>query len=330
MTATNGTDAVVHAIGSALTGFQDCDIEHHSALGHFKCQIENLDNFTVLRRQFAAGTTRVDIPFSSHQPGIQMIFSLDAPSFFNDKRNPLALNPSSHSLNLFKSYECCNLLAANSRQNDIAFHLDKSFYTDLITHHLATSEDRLPAMILQQQEFNTINQHVRTDTALAGILHNILHCPFAGAMRQAFLREHVNALFTLQLFHFSQVVTGTGIKYPTHLSPADREILHEVKRYIDNQFLDPHSLQLLSKHFGINAFKLKHGFKVLFDTSPIRYLQVKRLQYSRTLLMETDLSLKQIANQIGYAHVANFTTAFKRAYGKQPSAYRINRQHQDW
>jgi AraC-like DNA-binding protein len=57
----------------------------------------------------------------------------------------------------------------------------------------------------------------------------------------------------------------------------DREILVAVRDYIDLNFLNPNSLESLSRQFGLNEFKLKHGFKTLFDTSPIRYLQKKRL-----------------------------------------------------
>jgi AraC-like DNA-binding protein len=269
----------------------------------------------------------MDIPFSCTTPGVQMIFSLDAPSFFNDRKKPLTLAPASHSLNFFKQYDCRNLLAAHARQNDIVFRLEREFYADIMTRHLAHAEAGLPAMILQQREFNTINQHLPSDAAIQGILTSILHCPFSGPMRAAYLREHVAALLNLQLFHFSRVVTRHTLPMSHKLTPADREVLQEVKRYIDEHYLDPASLQSLSKRFGINEFKLKHVFRVLFDTSPIRYLQWKRLQHSRRLLSDTNMTLQQIADSIGYTHAANFTTAFKRAFGKHPSYHRVRLKH---
>ena len=47
----------------------------------------------------------------------------------------------------------------------------------------------------------------------------------------------------------------------------------------------------------------------------MRYLQFKRLEYSLTLLRETDMSIKSIADEIGYAHAANFTIAFTKSFG---------------
>ena len=317
---------LVDSLGALLTSFKDGHIERQAEFGNFKCSIENFDQITIVRRQFEVAADSVEIPFSCDKPGIQMIFSLDAPSFFKDRSNPFRLAPASHCLNLFKQYDCKNLLYANARQNDIGFRLDKSLYADLITNHLASSEDLLPAMILQQKEFNTINQHLPSDAAILGILRNILECPFTGMMRNAFIREHVRALLTLQIFHFSSVITGEQINIQKKISRTDRDVLYAVKQYIDHHFLDPTSLQQLSKHFGINEFKLKHGFKVLFDTSPIRYLQLKRLQFSLTLLCDTDMSIKQIADAIGYAHAANFSTAFTKTFCHSPLAYRSEKQ----
>ena len=103
---------------------------------------------------------------------------------------------------------------------------------------------------------------------------------------------------------------------------SDRDMIHAVKEYIDLNFLDPNSLESLSKRFGLNEFKLKHGFKLVFETSPIRYLQHKRLTFALSLLRDTDKSIKEISHEIGYAHAANFTAAFVRAFGVSPQEYK--------
>jgi AraC-like DNA-binding protein len=264
----------------------------------------------------------MDIPFSCDKTGIQMIFSLDGQSVFNDRFSPFILSPVSHCLNFYKYYECRNLLDPNSHQHDITFRLKKNFYSDLITNHLSSGDARLGEMILQQTEFNTINQHLPADAGILGILQNIMDCPFKGDMKSAFIREHIRALLTLQLFHFNPIVTGKKIHHDPKINKRDEDILQDVKKYIDQNFLDPASVETLSKRFGINEFKLKHGFKVMFDTSPMRYLQYKRLEFSLFLLRETDQSIKKIADEIGYNHAANFTTAFTKTFGNSPLYYR--------
>lgn len=317
---------VESSIGSLLTKVQDGNVRTSADFGSFFCSVENFDHLSIIRRNFETAGDPMSIPFSCCEPCVQMIFSLDGHSFFNDRFDPFILSPHSHCINFFQSYECRNLLDKNARQHDITFSLRKSFYADLITNYLSSSGDRLPAMILHQKQFNTINQHIPADAGILGILKNIMDCPFKGDMKSAFIREHVRALLTLQLFHFNPIVTGKKTQLDAKISKRDEDILQDVKKYIDAHFLDPASIEILSKTFGVNEFKLKHGFKVLFDTSPMRYLQYKRLAYSLCLLRDTDRTIKKIADEIGYAHAANFTTAFTKTFGNSPLHYRAGRR----
>lgn len=310
------------SLESLLTDLKDGKLNTRADFGNFFCSVETFDHFTMIQRNFETSGDSFNIPMLSREPGVQMLFSLNGRSFFNKRSNPLYLSPSSHSINFFKGYECTNLLDDRSRQNDLTFILKKSFYADLIAQHFSSAEDNLPAMIAKEKEFNTINQHVPSDAGVLGILDNIVNCPFEGKMKNVFIREHLKALLTLQLFQFNSIVTGEPMKADTRITSRDREILHNIKEYIDQHFLNPASLESLSRHFGLNEFKLKHGFKALFDTSPMRYFQHKRLTFAKYLLRETDKTIKEISGEIGYSHAANFTTAFAKTFGNPPQYYR--------
>lgn len=310
------------SLESLLSDLKDGKLNTRSDFGDFFCSVENYDHFTMLHRNFETRGDSLNIPMLSQEPGVQMLFSLNGKSFFNKQSDPFFLSQSSHSINFFKGYECTNLLDGRSRQHDVTFFLKKSFYADLIAQHLSSADDRLPAMIVKEKEFNTINQHIPADAGILGILQNILECPFEGKMKNVFIREHLRALFTLQLFHFNPIVTGEPMEVDARITARDREILHHVKEYIDQHFLDPASLESLSRQFGLNEFKLKAGFKSLFDSSPMRYFQHKRLTFALSLLRETDKTIKEISHEIGYSHAANFTAAFVKTFGNSPQHYR--------
>lgn len=310
------------SIGALLTNGQNGELKSKVDFGNFYCAVEKHDKFLIVKRNFETESESLHIPFSSNEPGVEMIFSLDGHSFFNRKTDPFIIRPASHSINFFTRFDCVNLLDDHAKQHDITFRLSKSFYADLVAQYLTSTDDGLPSMIAREKEFNTMNQHIAADSAVLGILKNILECPFEGEMKIAYLKEHIRALFTLQLFHFSAMTAVTPMFNDISLSTRDREVLQSVRDYIDQNFLNPNSLESLSKQFGVNEFKLKVGFKALFETSPIRYLQHKRLAYALALLRDTDKSIKEIAHEIGYSHAANFTTAFVRAFGKPPQQLR--------
>ena len=47
-----------------------------------------------------------------------------------------------------------------------------------------------------------------------------------------------------------------------------------------------------------------------------------RYRHATSLLSRTDYSLEQIADELGYSDVANFSRAFKRWSGRSPSNWR--------
>lgn len=309
------------SIGTMLTKVNTGNVTHSTDFGQFSVSAETFGEFGMLQRNFQTSGESLHIPFSNSEHVVSMIFSLDGHSFFNDRYSPLNMRPSSHSLNFFKEYQCTNLLDDHAQQHDYSIFLRKGFYMDFISQYLNSAEDRLPFMIAEQKEFNTINDHISSDAAINGILSSMIHCPFQNEMREAFLREHIRALFIIQLYHFNQIVTGKTLRIDLDLNATDREKLQAVKEYIDKNFLNPASLESLTRVFGLNEFKLKSGFKKMFETSPIKYLQGKRLSFALSLLRDTNKSIKEISHEIGYSHAANFTTAFVKKFGKSPEYF---------
>jgi pimeloyl-ACP methyl ester carboxylesterase/AraC-like DNA-binding protein len=98
--------------------------------------------------------------------------------------------------------------------------------------------------------------------------------------------------------------------------------LYEIRKYLDHDFLANPSLEKLCKQFGINTFKLKYGFKKLFDVSVKRYVKSLRLNYAYHLVKESDFPIEDIALRIGYSHTSTFTSIFGEAFGHSPKSLR--------
>jgi pimeloyl-ACP methyl ester carboxylesterase/AraC-like DNA-binding protein len=110
------------------------------------------------------------------------------------------------------------------------------------------------------------------------------------------------------------------------LNDDDVRTLNEIKTYLDQNFLDEFSVEGLSHQFGLNTFKLKHGFKKLFGKPVISYIRELRLKYSSRLLQKTDLSIKEIAYKTGYRVPGSFSKAFQQRFDKSPTDVRKLRQ----
>lgn len=95
-----------------------------------------------------------------------------------------------------------------------------------------------------------------------------------------------------------------------------------VKRYIDLHFKESLTLEQLSQEAHMNKYYLAHAFKREYGVSPINYMTSRRIEESKYLLAETDLSMSQIAQLLGFSSLSYFSQVFRRTQSITPMEYR--------
>lgn len=95
-----------------------------------------------------------------------------------------------------------------------------------------------------------------------------------------------------------------------------------VRRYIDLHFKEALTLEQLAAEGHINKYYLSHAFKREYGISPINYMISKRIEESKYLLAETDLSMSQIAQLLGFSSLSYFSQVFHRSQEISPKEYR--------
>jgi AraC-like DNA-binding protein/mannose-6-phosphate isomerase-like protein (cupin superfamily) len=95
-----------------------------------------------------------------------------------------------------------------------------------------------------------------------------------------------------------------------------------VKRYIDLHFKESLTLEQLAEEAHMNKYYLSHAFKQEYGISPINYLISRRIEESKYLLSETDLSMSQIAHILGFSSLSYFSQVFRKAHGTSPMDFR--------
>ena len=81
-----------------------------------------------------------------------------------------------------------------------------------------------------------------------------------------------------------------------------------------------------AKKFGINEFKLKTGFKQLFQNTIGKYIDERKMKLACELLETSENSIQDIAFEVGYEHYNNFILAFKKRFQMTPLQYRKQNQ----
>lgn len=104
---------------------------------------------------------------------------------------------------------------------------------------------------------------------------------------------------------------------------ADKKKIQKIYDYILNNLEKPlPSLKELALEHGTNEFKLKIGFRQLYNTSVFRFQKDQRLQRAHSFISNTDIPLSRIAEICGFKSFPHFSKIFKTKYGYNPSDLR--------
>ncbi|MEH6996523.1 helix-turn-helix transcriptional regulator [Neobacillus drentensis] len=76
-----------------------------------------------------------------------------------------------------------------------------------------------------------------------------------------------------------------------------------------------------------NPNYLSNVFKKEYGENFVDYLMNYRLQMAQTLLKDTDLAIKEIAERLQYRNSQNFIRFFKKKLGMTPGDYRKEYMH---
>ena len=121
--------------------------------------------------------------------------------------------------------------------------------------------------------------------------------------------------------HFQCFLRETGRKYsPKELfmSPG----IQKVKQHLETDFRNRISLDELCKIAAISKPHLICEFRKSLDTSPIDYLIKVRMDHARHLLLNRNLSVSEVALEVGYTDHFHFSKIFKKHVGEPPTEFR--------
>ena len=95
-----------------------------------------------------------------------------------------------------------------------------------------------------------------------------------------------------------------------------------IVEYIEKNYASRITLKDLAAHANYSRAGLDRNFKEAFGATPFEYLIGVRVRRAEQLLLETDKSVAEIAQDCGFYDSSHFTRFFRRATGRSPSAYR--------
>lgn len=102
-----------------------------------------------------------------------------------------------------------------------------------------------------------------------------------------------------------------------------KNLVAEVIEYIDQNFTEPISLESLAKKFFVSTCYLSTIFKQETNMTFKAYIKMLKINKAKEMLTNTDMTIKAIANELGFNSSKYFSKTFHDETGFMPSEYRI-------
>lgn len=98
--------------------------------------------------------------------------------------------------------------------------------------------------------------------------------------------------------------------------------LRSMIAYINQYYSEKIALAEIAKAASVSEREASRCFKKNIGQSPMEYLIQYRLNQSKKLLLETNMTITDICQQCGFSDSAYFGKVFRKSYGMTPSEYR--------
>lgn len=148
--------------------------------------------------------------------------------------------------------------------------------------------------------FNTIIDKINKSKLQTAKLRNDIVCELLKILQDSYL------------CHFGHKLQGSD------------QIAYEIAQYIAKNLHKKISLRELCDHFFLGETQLIKVFKRKYDDTPMNYIQNMRISKAMYFIRNTDNSIAEIAERLGFSDPGYFSKVFKKYYGISPLACRKN------
>ena len=184
----------------------------------------------------------------------------------------------------------------------------------------------LPPVLRQALEArhktNQILSHQPLDGLVAGMASDLLTCPFAGSSRRLFVQGKIAEIVGWSLRAMTEASTQSP---PSEQKARDQAAIMRVHGVLSRKFIRPPALDDLAQMVGLGETKLRSLFQKAFGVNPQEFCLEKRMQEAQRLLLDSRLSIEQVAERLGYGRQSSFTNAYSSRYGHPPREFRLRR-----
>ncbi len=112
---------------------------------------------------------------------------------------------------------------------------------------------------------------------------------------------------------------NTGYRY---FSGDSANKVHAARKILGENLAADISVEELAEKVKLNRTTLQRVFKQMYGVTIFEYRTQARMQESKNLLVDNNLTVTEIAGLCGYSNASKFSAAFKKYFGSTPTDWR--------
>lgn len=186
----------------------------------------------------------------------------------------------------------------------LATYLDISTTEEVLSAYLSLKAGNISIEPLDAQYRQWLNAIVEIDPA--------------DPLRMTIIQNRIMLMIERFFGHLIQKMQNPSLR--VSMAPEDMRRVMQIENILtENIYQPPPPIQQLARIASVSESKLKKDFKTLFNSPIYEYYQKARMHVAREKLLTGEFSVKEVAMELGYANLSNFTVAFKKEFGELPS-----------
>lgn len=140
----------------------------------------------------------------------------------------------------------------------------------------------------------------------------------ADAISKIHIRKKENIFSCISIM----TICAEYITMTNRLSIAGKDLAHEIKQYIDQNYKIKLSIDLLCERFFCSRATLINTFKKRYGKTVNEYVTEVRVEHAASLLSLTANPVNEIAERCGFSDQNYFSKVFSKLKNKTPTEYR--------
>ena len=151
-----------------------------------------------------------------------------------------------------------------------------------------------------------------------------IHEPFRDALTRMweFSRRNLPGVLDFAANALEEALLWANVAASPAAGMAQDARVRQAADYLSAHLREPFRLEKLASHCSLSVSRLAHLFKDQTGSTPQQFLEQRRIQHACHLLRLTDLSVTEVAREVGYDNLFYFSNRFRRHVGQSPLRFR--------